>query len=207
MKNLILILIIIIPIKIFGQLLYYPITESNKDKKHKLYFEDNHEVIWKVKLKKNVVAVFKDLPYNTRHYYNVVLEKVTPKEYLITDKYMFFPNNKSLLVLDLKGKMIMNLIEERVRLFDSTQYGKFTITSPGGKCSGNPGEGYFMEFCGSYLFYITGKKVICMNKNNFEIIQEFDFKDFKNRAKAPKYKYIFEAVEFKLEIEGMDLVE
>lgn len=207
MKKIILILIFAIPLKMFGQLLYFPITDENVDEKHKFYFEDNHEVIWKIKLKSNVSHILKDIPFNKRYYFTVEKDKVTPKEYLITDNYMYFPNPKSLLVLDRKGKLVVNLIEERKQLFDSTEYGEYSITTPGGKCEGNPEKGYFMKFCGDYLFYITGKKVICLDRDKFEVIQEYNFADFKNRAKAPNYKYIFEAVEFKFEIQGRDLVE
>ncbi|MCF6365637.1 MAG: hypothetical protein L3J35_05480 [Bacteroidales bacterium] len=207
MKRLLLILILVIPIKMFGQLLYYPITEANINDKHKFYLEDNRETIWKIKMKKNVVHFIKDLPYNEIKSFTYIEKRVTPKEYLITEDYIYFPNDKSLLILDKKGKLVTNLVEPRVQLFDSTEYGEFSITTPGGKCKGNPGKGYFMEFCGDFLFYITGKKVICMDRNNFEIIQEYNFSDFRNIAKIPNYKYIFEAVEFKLEIQGKDLVE
>jgi len=200
-------MIIAIPVKIFGQLLYYPITDANINSKHKLYMLDNRETIWKIKIKKNVVPFIKELPYNEIKSYTYVEKRVTPKEYLISDEFMYFPNDKSLLILDRKGKIVTNLVEPRVQLFDSTEYGEFSITTPGGKCKGNPGKGYFMEFCGDYLFYITGKKVICMDRTNFEIIQEFNFNDFKNRANLPYYKYIFEAVEFKFEIQGMNLVD
>ncbi len=191
----------------FGQLLYYPITDANIDKKHKLYLVDNHVDLWKLKLKSNVVHFIKDLPYNEIKSYTHVEKRVTPKEYLLTDKFIYFPNDKGLLILDRKGKLVTNLVEERVQLFDSTEFGTFSITAPGGKCKGNPKKGYFMEFCGEFLFYITGKKVICMDKHSFEIIQEYNFSDFKNRVKLPNYKYIFEAVDFKLEIEGRNLVE
>jgi hypothetical protein len=202
MKKLLIILIVIIPVQSFAQLLYYPITDQNKDKKHKFYFEDNNEVMWTIKLKKDVVDLIKDIPYKERKYFTAVLPRVTPQEYLITEEYMFFPNPKSLLVLDRKGKLVMNLKEERKALFDSTEFGKYIISTPGGKCEGNPNEGYFMEFCGDYLFYITGNKVICMDRNNFEIIQEYNFKDFRNIAKLPDVVYIFEAIEFKIEIKG-----
>ena len=207
MKKLLIILIFAIPIKMFGQLLYFPITDANIDKKHKLYLLDNRETVWKIKIKSNVVHFIKDLPYNEIKSYTFIEKRVTPKEYLLTDKFIYFPNDKGLLILDLKGKLVTNLVEERIQLFDSTEYGEFSITTPGGKCTGNPGKGYFMEFCGDYLFYITGKKVMCMDRSNFEIIQEFNFNNFKNRAKLPHYKYIFEAVEFKLEIGGRNLVE
>ena len=207
MKRLLIILIIALPLKFFGQLVYTPITESNIKEKHKLYFMDNKEVLWKVKLRDNVKFFFKNIPYNEIMYYGHPTGKITPKEYLITDNYMYFPNDSGLLVLNRKGKLVTNIVEPRVRLFDNTPEGKYTISTPGGKCEGNPKQGYFMEFCGNYLFYITGKKVICMDKDNFEVIQEYNFADFKNRAKAPNYKYIFEAVEFKVTIEGHDLVE
>ncbi|MCD4792816.1 MAG: hypothetical protein K8R54_06270 [Bacteroidales bacterium] len=207
MKKLILILMLILPLQIFAQLLYYQITDENYDKKTKFYFVDNHETIWKINMKDNVKHFVKDLPFNTIKSYTHIEERVTPKEYLITDDHIFFPNDKSLLVLNRKGKIVINLIEERVQLFDSTEYGEFSITTPGGKCKGNPEKGYFMEFCGDFLFYITGKKVICMDRKNFEIIQEFNFNDFKNRAKPPYVQYIFEAVEFKLELKGKNLVE
>ncbi len=193
--------------KMFGQLLYYPITDANIDKKHKLYLSDNRKDLWKIKLKPNVVHFFKELPYNEIKSFTFVEERVTPKEYLITDNFIYFPSDKSLLILDRKGKLVTNLVEERVQLFDSTEYGTFSITAPGGKCTGNPDKGYFMEFCGDFLFYITGKKVICMDRETFEIIQEYNFSDFRNRAKAPHYRYIFEAVEFTLELEGRDLVK
>ncbi len=207
MKRLLIILLIAIPFKFFGQLVYYPITESNVDEKHKLYFMDNGEVYWKIKLKDNVKFFFKNIPYDQILYFGHPTGKITPKEYLITDDFMYFPNDSSLLVLDRKGKLVTNIIEPRIRMFDNTEFGKYTISTPGGKCEGNPEKGYFMKFCGSYLFYITGKKVICMDRNNFEVIQEYKFSDFKNRAKAPNYKYIFEAVEFKITIKGRDLVE
>jgi len=202
MKKLLLILIAIIPIQVFGQLYYYPINDSNIDKTQKFFFVDNHTILWKLKMKKDVKPILKDLPFNTIKYYDYV----TPKEYLITDNYIFFPNDKSLLVLNRKGKLIMNMIAPRKQLFDSTEFSKFSVSAPGGKCEGNSGKGFFMEFCGNYLFYVTGNKMICMNRDNFEIIEEYDFKDFKNKAKAPNHKYIFEAVEFTIEIEGKDLV-
>lgn len=207
MKQILLILVIIVPMKMFGQLLYFPITDANIDKKHKLYLLDNRETVWKIKIKSNVVHFIKDLPYNEIKSYTFIEERVTPKEYLITDKFIYFPNDKGLLILDRKGKLITNLVEERVQLFDSTEFGSYSITTLGGKCKGNPEKGYFMKFCGDFLFYITGKKVICMDRNTFEIIQEYKFSDFKNRAKSPNYRYIFEAVEFTVEIEGRDLVE
>ena len=206
MKKLFLILMLALPMQIFAQLLYYQITDKNFDKKTKLYFVDNHETIWKINMKQNVKHFIKDLPFNTIKSYTHIEERVTPKEYLITNENIFFPNDKSLLVLNHKGKIVINLIEERVQLFDSTEYGEFFITTPGGECKGNPGKGYFMEFCGDFLFYITGKKVICMDRKNFEIIQEFNFNDFRNIAKAPFVQYIFEAVEFKLELKGKNLV-
>jgi len=202
MKKLTILLMILLPMQIFAQLLYYPITDKNIEKKHKLYFVDNRETIWKVNIKKNVVQFIKDLPYNEIKSFTFVEERVEPKEYLITDENIFFPNDKSLLILDRKGKIVLNLIEPRKQLFDSTASGKFSITTPGGKCDGNPNKGYFMTFCGDFLFYITGTKVICMDRNNFEIVQEFNFADFRNRAKAPNFDYIFEAVEFKLELYG-----
>jgi len=202
MKKLLLILIAIIPLQVFGQLYYYPLTDANINNTQKFFFVDNHEIIWKLKLRKDVKPFIKDLPFNTIKYYDYV----TPKEYLITDDYIFFPNDKSLLVLNRKGKLVMNMIAPRKQLFDSTKYSKFSISTPGGKCEGNAEKGYFMEFCGDYLFYVTGNKMICMNRNNFEIIEEYDFKNFKNRAKAPNHKYIFEAVEFTIEIEGKDFV-
>jgi|GEM_PF-3471054 hypothetical protein len=206
MNKLLLTILIIIPFKFFGQLLYYPINEANKDKKHTLYFVDNNETLWKIKLKSNVVNVLKDIPYNEIISFTQIEKRVTPKEFLLTDNYMYFPTDKSLLVLDRNGKIALHLIEERVQLFDSTEFGEYLITTPGGKCSGNPENGYFMEFCGVYLFYVTGKKVICMNPSDFEIIQEFNFADFKNRAVFPDYKYIFEAVEFTFEIKGRNYV-
>ena len=202
MKKLLLILIAIIPLQVFGQLYYYPITTANIDKTQKFFFVDNHQILWKLKMKKDVKAIVKNLPYNTIKYYDYV----TPKEYLITDDYIYFPNDTSLLIIDRKGKLVMNMISPRKQLFDSTEYSKFSISTPGGKCEGNAGKGYFMEFCGNYLFYVTGNKMICINRDNFEIIEEYDFKDFKNKAKAPNHKYIFEAVEFTVEIEGKDLV-
>jgi len=202
MKKLLLILIIVIPFRVFGQLYYYPITDANINKTQKFFFVDNHTILWKLKMKKDVKPLIKDLPFNTIKYYDYV----TPKEYLITDDYIFFPNDKSLLVLNRKGKLVMNMIAPRKQLFDSTEFSKFTISTPGGTCEGNAGKGYFMEFCGNYLFYVTGNKMICMNRKNFEIVEEYDFKNFKNRAKAPFHKYIFEAVEFTVEIEGKDLV-
>ena len=202
MKKLLLILIAIIPIQVFSQLYYYPLTDANINKTQKFFFVDNHTILWKLKMKKDVKPILKDLPFNTIKYYDYV----TPKEYLITDNYIFFPNDKSLLVLNRKGKLIMNMIAPRKQLFDSSEFSKFNISTPGGKCEGNAGKGFFMEFCGNYLFYVTGNKMICMNRDNFEIIEEYDFKDFKNKAKAPNHKYIFEAVEFTVEIEGKDLV-
>ena len=207
MKKIIIILILALPMHMFAQLFYYEITEENFDDKHKFYFVDNHETMWKINMKENVKHFIKDLPFNTVTSFTYIEERVIPKEYLITENFIYFPNDKSLLVLDRKGKIKMNLIEERVRLFDSTEYGAFSITTPGGHCTGNPDKGYFMEFCGDYLFYVTGKKVICLDRKNFEIIQEFNFGDFKNRVKPPYVQYIFEAVEFKFEIKGMDLVE
>jgi len=202
MKKIFLILIVIIPVQVFGQLYYYPLTDANIDKTQKFFFVDNHTILWKLKIKKDVKPILKDLPFNTIKYYDYV----TPKEYLITDDYIFFPNDKSLLVLDRKGKLVMNMVSPRKQLFDSTEYSKYKISTLGGKCDGNAGKGYFMEFCGNFLFYVTGNKMICMNRENFEIIEEYDFKNFKNRAKAPFYKYIFEAVEFTVEIEGKDTV-
>lgn len=206
MKKIFLILMIILPMQLFAQLLYHQITDENIDKKNKFWLIDNHETVWKINMKKNVKHFIKDIPFNKITSYTYVEERVTPKEYLITDDYIYFPNDKSLLVLDRKGKIVINLIEERVQIFDSTEYGEFSITSSGGKCSGNPDKGYFMKFCGSFLFYITGRKVICLDRNNFEIIQEFNFNDFKNKGKAPFVHYIFEAVEFKLELKGKNLV-
>ncbi len=200
MKRLLLIFIALIPLQALGQLYYYPITDTNIKEKQKFFFVDNHEILWELKIRKDVKPIIKDLPYNTIKYYKYV----TPAEYLITDDYIFFPNDKSLLVLDRKGKLVMNMIAPRKQLFDSTENSKFYISTPGGKCEGNAGKGYFMEFCGNYLFYVTGNKMICMNRKNFEIIEEYDFKDFKNKAKFPSHKYIFEAVEFKVEIEGKD---
>ena len=206
MKKLLMIIMILLPMQIFAQLLYYPITNQNSDEKHEFFFLDNNEIIWKIKLKKNVKHFVKDLPYNNIMYFNHATGRITPKEYLITDDYIYFPNDKSLLILDRKGKIVMNMVEERVQLFDSTEYGEFSISTPGGKCTGNPNKGYFMEFCGDFLFYVTGKKVICMNRNNFEVIQEFNFNDFRNIAKPPNVQYIFEAVEFKLELKGKNSV-
>ncbi|NPA68850.1 MAG: hypothetical protein GXO50_09615 [Chlorobi bacterium] len=202
MKKIIILFIVIIPSFSYAQLYYYPFTDADINKKHKFFFVDNHEILWELKIKKDVKPLIKDLPYNTVKYY----QYVSPKEYLITDNYIFFPNDKSLLVIDRKGKLVMNMIAPRKQLFDSTEYSKFTISTPGGKCEGNAKKGYFMAFCGDYLFYVTGNKMICMNRNNFDIIEEYDFKDFKNRAKAPFHKYIFEAVEFRMEIEGKDNV-
>lgn len=206
MKKFSIIFLVIFPITLFSQLLYYPITEQNVNEKHKLFFEDNNQILWTIKLKENVKVLIKDLPYEHIMYYNFKTERITPKEYLITETNIYFPNDKSLIILDRKGKLIKNLIEDRKQLFDSTESGQFSISTPGGNCTGNPGKGWFMEFCGDYLFYVTGKKVLCMDRNNFEIIQEFNFGDFPNRAKLPNYKYIFEAVEFKMEISGRDLV-
>jgi hypothetical protein len=206
MKKAIILVLILLPMVSFCQLYYYPITENNIDEKHKFIFEDNNKVLWSIKMKDNVKILIKDLPYNYQMYYNFKTDKVTPKEYLITEKNIFFPNSKSLIILDRKGKLILNLNEDRKQLFDSTEYGKFSISTPGGNCTGNPGKGWFMEFCGDYLFYVTGKKVLSMNRNTFEIVQEFNFSDFPDRGKAPNHKYFFEAVEFKLEIEGRDMV-
>lgn len=203
MKKILVILAIILPMQIFAQLLYHPITDQNENKKHKLYFEDNNDVLWTIKLKKNIVPLIKEIPYKERKYFTTVLPRVSPKEYLITENYIFFPNDKNLLILDRKGKLVLQLKEERVQLFDSTEFGKYTISTPGGKCEGNPDKGNIMEFCGDYLFYVTGNKVICMDKENFEIIQEFNFKDFRNRKSHPYVEYIFEAIEFKFEITGM----
>ena len=100
MKKLLIIFMILLPMHIFAQLLYHPITDQNIDKKHKLYFEDNNETLWTIKLKKNVVNIFKDIPYNVRKYYSHVYDRVTPKEYLITDDYLYFPNDKSLLIAE-----------------------------------------------------------------------------------------------------------
>jgi hypothetical protein len=202
MKKILIFAVLFIPLQLFSQLLYYPITDKNIDEKHKFYFLDSREVIWKIKMKSNVVPFIKDLPYNEIKSFTFIEERVEPKEYLITDDNIFFPNDKSLLILDRKGKLVTNLVEPRKVLFDSTENGKFTITTPGGNCSGNPNRGHFMEFCGDYLFYVTGIKVICMDRESFEIIQEFKFADFRNRAKAPNFDYIFEAVEFKLELYG-----
>jgi hypothetical protein len=206
MNKLIFLIVFILPISSYSQLVYYPITNDNINEKHKLIFEDNNQVLWSIKLKDNIKELIKDLPYKHIMYYDYKTERVTPKEYLITDNYIYFPNDKSLIVIDRKGKLILNLVEDRKQLFDSTETGKFSISTPGGNCTGNPGKGWFMQFCGNYLFYVTGKKVICMDPNNFEIIQEYNFNDFPNRGKAPNHNYIFEAVEFKLEIEGTDKV-
>ncbi len=206
MNKILFLTVFILPISLYSQLIYYPITNDNIQEKHKLIFEDNNQVLWSIKLKDNVKELIKDLPYNHIMYYDYKTERVTPKEYLITDNYIYFPNDKSLIVIDRKGKLILNLVEDRKQLFDSTETGNYTISTPGGNCSGNPGKGWFMHFCGNYLFYVTGKKVICMDPNRFEIIQEYNFSDFPNRGKAPNHKYIFEAVEFKIEIEGSDKV-
>jgi hypothetical protein len=206
MKKIVLFFIFLFPLAVFGQLYYYPITENNINEKQKIYFEDNNKLLWTIKLKDNVKVLIKDLPFNYWMYYNFKTEKVTPKEYLVTENNIFFPNDKSLIILDRKGKLILNLIEDRKQLFDSTEFGKYSISTSGGNCTGNPGKGWFMEFCGNFLFYVTGKKILCMDRNSFEIIQEFNFMDFPNRAKAPNFKYFFEAVEFKIEIEGRDLV-
>jgi hypothetical protein len=206
MKHLFLVLLLFLPVALFSQLYYLPITDDNISEKHKLFFEDNKEILWTIKLKDNVKVLIKDIPYKHEMYYDFKTERVTPKEYLITESNIFFPNDKGLIVLDRKGKLIVNLVEDRKQLFDSTESGKYSISTPGGNCTGNPGKGWFMEFCGDYLFYITGKKVLCMDPSSFEIIQEFNFIDFPDRGKAPNHKYIFEAVEFKIEIEGNDLV-
>jgi hypothetical protein len=206
MKHLIFVLIFLFPAALFSQLYYLPITDDNIGEKHKFIFEDNNEILWTIKLKDNVKVLIKDIPYKHVMYYDFKTERVTPKEYLITESNIFFPNDRSLIVLDRKGKLIVNLMEDRKQLFDSTESGKYSISTPGGNCTGNPGKGWFMEFCGDYLFYVTGKKILCMDPSSFEIIQEFNFIDFPDRGKAPNHKYIFEAVEFKIEIEGSDLV-
>ena len=206
MKHLFFVLIFLFPVALFSQLYYLPITDDNISEKHKFIFEDNNEILWTIKLKDNVKVLIKDIPYKHVMYYDFKTERITPKEYLITESNIFFPNDKSLIVLDRKGKLIVNLMEDRKQLFDSTESGKYSISTPGGNCTGNPGKGWFMEFCGDYLFYVTGKKILCMDPLSFEIIQEFNFIDFPDRGKAPNHKYIFEAVEFKIEIEGSDLV-
>ena len=96
MKKLFLILMLAIPMQIFAQLLYYQITDENFDKKSKFYFVDNHETIWKINMKQNVKHFIKDLPFSTITSYTHVEERVSPKEYLITDDYIFFPNDKFL---------------------------------------------------------------------------------------------------------------
>ncbi len=203
MKKLIILLLILYPLKNWGQLFYYPITNSNIKKTQRFFFVDNKKILWKIKMSKEVKAIMKNIPYNTIKYY----DHICPKEYLITDKYIFFPNDTSLMIMNRKGKLVMNMIAPRKALFDSSEYSKFTISTSGGKCEGNAGKGYFMKFCGKYLFYVTGNKMICMNRKNFKIIEEYDFKDFKNKAKAPDHRYIFEAIEFTMEIEGRTFVE
>ncbi len=199
MKRLILILIFFLcSFAGFGQLYYTPITEGNIRKKGKMYYVNKIGDMHTIKMNKKLRYLMKDVPCKPLADQPYVI----PNHYLVTRKNIYILTPDNLLIMSRKGRVLKNLKEPAKALFDSTSYSRYEIsTAQGGDCKGNAGRGIFVVPCREYVFYVSGQKLICMNRK-FEIEEEFYFKDFKNKGKYPLVHYFFESVDFRVDIKG-----